>query len=159
MQVSVDQLRANVREAFEDVAMPAHSDELLLPTFQSSVDPVEMAVEFAGRRWDSIPLLELFRNRESLATASARGYQALLPAYLLACLDDSPEAAKYIGDFWEYTLMSLHAWEGQRAEYAALVPERLSLLTKAQRDAVRGVLEYIAARSSRRDAQTVLESW
>ncbi len=159
MQVTVEQVRAQVRHAFKDVAMPARSDDLLMPKYRDSDDAVEMAVAVAGHRWDSLPLSELFRHREALAMTSARGYQALLPAYLLACVDESPDASKYSGDFWEFTVMSLHAWEGQRAEDAALVPERLSLLTTAQRDAVRTVLQYIAARSSRRDAQAVLASW
>jgi len=149
-----------IRQAFPNVPAPTSVLEMLLPPYQNSIDATEMAAQFVGRVWHEIPSIELFRHREMLSTMSAAAYRALLPAYLLACVDETPASQRNVGDMWEYTYASLKAWQDDGdADGAALAAQRLELLDERQRDAVRSVLRYIAARTARRDVQTLLDEW
>lgn len=159
MSLTATDLREAIHEAFDSAALPEHVDDLLLEPYRSSIDATEMAADFAGRSWAAIPIQELFSHRQMLSTMSAVAYRAYIAAYLLACVNEDPSASRYVGDIWEYTVLSLKAWRGQEPTSAALVKERLSLLNAPQRDAIRSVLRSIAASSQRDEVRTLLAEW
>jgi hypothetical protein len=157
--LSAAQVRDAIHKAFDAVVSPQRPDDMLLAPYRSSIDATEMAAEFLGRSWKEIPVKELFRHREMLPTMSAAAYRAYLPGYLVACVNEDPAASKYIGDLWEYTVLSLKAWPGQEPTSASRVTERLSLMNSEQREAIRLVLRFIAERSQRAEVQSLLNEW
>lgn len=158
MQVK-DELRAQIRRAFDGVPVPNRDEDMRLPRYTGD-DSYEMAKAFVGRSWRDIPLRELFYHRESLATLNATAYRAYLPAYLEASLATDDPFDKYGADIRSYLLSTLKHWPHQKgAHRAAETQERLSLLDAEQRAAVAGVLRYLESKWESTEASEILLDW
>lgn len=154
-----DELRAQIHRAFDAVPIPTRIQDMRLPRYIGD-DSYEMAADFVGKHWSTIPIQKLFYHREMLGTLSAAAYRAYLPAYLEACLATEDPFDKYGADLRGYLLYTLKHWPHQRSEHrAAETRERLSLLDAPQRAAVASLLRYLETRWRSEDAIEVLHDW
>ncbi len=149
-----DNLRAEVREAFDDLTAPP-SDELLQPIYAGNDDGVEMRMAFAGKSWPEIPIAVLSHHRESVIFLSGLGYRAYLPAYLTACLANDPTYGPEIRGYILYGLRP----RSPADLHVATARERLSLLNEKQRAVVADVLRYLKDTWRMREAEEVLSEW
>jgi hypothetical protein len=148
--VQVDQLRKTIEEAFDSVEVPRFED-LLAPRFRNSIDPLELAAAFREKQWRDLPAREVFRHRESLSTLSPVGYRSYIAPYLLGSLEGEDAA-----DLVEYALFSLRPATDAQAD-ADEVMDRLAAFDTAQREAIRGWLEYQLPHHPL--ASTILQRW
>ncbi len=154
-----EELVREIHAAFDDVPMPSRIDDMLMPAYRGDDEAVELAAEFVGKPWQEIPVQRLMFHREFLACMSAAGYRAVLPAYLVASVIESPEAKEYRGDILGYMLTTLKAWPYQSEATRAVTPERLSGLDPAQRSAVAKVLRYLVELWGSEKAAAILSDW
>jgi hypothetical protein len=155
----VEALRAQIREAFAHVVAPATIDALLAEPFRGNEDAYEMAAAFVGKPWPAIPIIELFRHRESLFALSPAAYRAYLPAYLEASLASDDPLDKYGADIRAYLLYSLGTDTSSSSTRVATTRARIAALDVLQREAVRAALRFLEERWRMRDAAELLRNW
>lgn len=149
-----ESLRDRIAAAFAGVTPPP-ADRMLLDAFAGSHDAEEMAAAFRGRSWTDLSIDELFRHREMVVALGPAAYRAYLPAYLTATLTDD---ARRGPDLREYLLFGLRPLSDEGFDVAT-TRERLSLLDRAQRDAVAAVLRYLVDERHVEEAVDVLREW
>jgi len=147
-------LDAQIKAAFGDVPAPPQED-VLHALYASSEDAVDMLVDFRGRHWTELPVVDLFRHRQMIFSLSGIGFRAYLPAYLIASLGDDP---RYSSEIREFMMFGFMADPDSELEVAAM-RDRLSLLDERQRAAVASVLHYLAARWQMAEAEEILHNW
>ncbi len=153
MQIAND-LRTQIEAAFGSVDIPA-PEALLLDGYRGSEDALELQAAFAGKHWRALGLKELFYHREMVIALSGLGYQAYLPAYLIAALEKNEP---YGDDLREYLLNGLRPLSDQ-PRHIAETRARLSALDPAQKAAVAAVLGHLAERWNLAEAEDILKSW
>jgi hypothetical protein len=152
-------IRLGIREAFASAVAPATIDEMLAEPFRDNEDAYEMAAAFVGKAWSEIPIVELFRHRESLFALSPAAYRAYLPAYLEASLASEDSLDKYGADIRGYLLYSLGTDTSSSPTRVATTRARIAGLDPAQRDAVVAVLHFLDKRWRMQDAADLLREW
>jgi hypothetical protein len=152
-------LRLQIHEAFDGVVIPSQVDAMLQEPYKASDDAYEMAQAFVGKRWDQLPLDELFRHREMLATLTADAFRAYVGGYLLASVETEDWLDKHGADIRSYLVSSLKAWPHQDPRTITATAARLSLLDGPQRAAIEAVLRYFESRWRMKDAGEVLRDW
>jgi hypothetical protein len=155
----VEALRAQIRAAFAQVVPPGHVDEMLAEPFHRNEDAYEMAAAFVGRPWSEIPIIELFRHRESLFALSPAAYRAYLPAYLEASLASQAPLDRYGADIRGYLLYSLGTDASSSPTRVATTRARIAALDPAQRAVVGTVLHVLDEQWHMRDAAELLRGW
>lgn len=132
-------LKEHVKAAFSSVPYPG--DENLIRG--SSVEAQEIQEFFRGKRWEEITL-EKLRGHPTMVSSDGPAFMTVeafhyyLPAYLMIIIDKKPEA-DVIPEFIINTLSVTDAPEQRRKWYEA----RVARFTKAQRRAIKSVLEYV----------------
>lgn len=148
-----------IHSAFDDVPRPARIADMLMGPYQGNDDAYMLAAEFVAKPWQEVPLGRLVFHGDFLGCLSAAGYRAALPAYLMGCVTEGPDAdscrGEIVGSLWP----TLKAWPHQSEARRALAPERLSGLDRAQRAAVGSVLRYLVAVWGHSEAAEILEEW
>ena len=127
MQAGAEELRGQIRAAFQDVAPPTGG--LLLAEYERSEDATEMAAAFRRTHWSELPFDVLSYHREMLFALSAVGYRAYLPAYLMASLIDD---ANLVGEVGGHMLDGLALSPTSSETRVATFRVRMSLLSDAQ---------------------------
>jgi len=146
MQVVLEELREDIKHAFQGVQPPHAIGEMLAAPYEASEDALELAAAFHGHAWSDVPIRDLFRHREMLFALSPVAFRAYLPAYLVASLAAESSLDEYGADFREYLLDSLAAEPGASADRVATTRARLATLSPVQRDVVVAVVRYLADR-------------
>lgn len=154
--MQVEDLRDQVRRAFEHVGYPATVADMLAAPY-SSDDAYEMAAAFHGKRWDAVAIHDLFIHREMLFTLSPAAFVAYLPAYLVASLASDDPNDKYGADVASYMIAALGGTRDKSETRASTSAARLGALTKAQREAAIEVVKYQQERWDAHNAQRALE--
>ncbi|HEU0032932.1 MAG TPA: DUF6714 family protein [Kofleriaceae bacterium] len=149
-----DALETKIRAAFPDRPAP-RSEAMLQAPYTNNDDALEMRAAFANRPWTELDRRELFRHRQMLTALTGAGYQAVLPAYLVAALTDDP---RHGADLRQYVLYGLDALSDSEV-HVATARERLSQLTAEQRGVIADVLAYLARTWRMQDAAALLAKW
>jgi hypothetical protein len=149
-----EMLEAKIKAAFNKVT-PPDANELLQPAYANNEDACELRSAFADRRWTELPIRELFRHREMLLALSGAGYQAYVPAYLLAALTDDEQ---YGADLRHYLLYGLRPLSDGEM-HVRTTRERLSRLDTDQRAAIAEVLQYLGETWCIKEAAEILSEW
>ena len=132
-------LKEQVKAAFAEVPYPGDGNIVQ----GSSLEAKEIESFFRGKRWEEITLENLNSNPPMDPSAgpsfmTEQAFHYYLPAYLMITIDSKPEA-DVIPEFTVHRLSIPEIAEAERSWYQS----RVVRFTRAQRRAVKAVLEYV----------------
>lgn len=130
MSLTVDQLKAQIEEAFSDVAYPGDGQIAYSETARECPESNE---DFKGKHWRDVPSETIRWHYADLPLFSPSGFQYYLPGYLLTALTDLK-----VRDF----LLSVLSAVPEQDPVSRRLFERL---TPSQKNAVKAFLEFMRA--------------
>jgi hypothetical protein len=130
MSLSLDELKAQIEEAFSNVPYPGDGQ---IAYSETAWECPEINEDFKGKHWRDVPRETIRWHRAELPLFSPSGFQYYLPAYLLAALIDLEVRG--------FLLSTLEA----RPEREPVMRERFERLTPSQKNAVKAFLEFMRA--------------
>jgi len=150
-QPTTEKLAAQIREAFDGLAVPAEN-ELLHPDCMDDVDIQEF---YGGVRWQEMTDAMVVNGYAAPTAFSAKAFQYYLPAFLLWTLRN-PDSTDYAG---EAILLALDPGTPKEMLHDFRM-SKFALLTERQPEAVRAFLTHVAAHPDLGEfAQAALENY